>query len=112
MNTNEFLKATESLAYRTDPRIKGECGVPRPLAVCKDGFVLSIQASSYHYCSPRINRAEQYASVEIGYVSQYEELLAPYADGPGVTKIIGYGYVPVEIADQLLEKHGGIDHWK
>ena len=42
--------------------------------VCKDGFKMSVQANDSAYCSPRINNAERYTSVEIGFPSEKEEL--------------------------------------
>lgn len=44
-NTNEFLRKTFSKT------IFGTAAL-RPEAVCADGFTLSIQASSMHYCIP------------------------------------------------------------
>lgn len=44
-NTNEFLRKTFSKTIFGTPAL-------RPIAVCADGFNLSIQASSMHYCIP------------------------------------------------------------
>ena len=35
--------------------------------VCKDGFEMSVQASNVHYCSPRIDNAEYYTTVEVDH---------------------------------------------
>lgn len=45
-NTNEFLRKTFSKTIFGTPAL-------RPIAVCADGFNLSIQASSMHYCIPK-----------------------------------------------------------
>ena len=52
-------------------------------AICKDGFSLSVQADSMTYCSPRVNDADEYTAVEVGFPSWDEPLLAPYQDGEG-----------------------------
>lgn len=73
--------------------------------VCADKFSMSVQASEYHYCSPRINKAEKYESVEIGYPTSYEPLLVPYEDGPDSPV---FGFVPVEVVREIIKKHGGM----
>lgn len=110
MNTNEFLKATEDLAYITENG--REFPRPRPHVVCRDGFTVSIQANHYTYCDPREDHCSFYSEVELGYPNRYEELLDDYMDDPEHPTDTVYGYVPVEIVDKLLEKHGGIDHWQ
>lgn len=84
-------------------------GYQRPMAVCADGFSLSIQASKMHYCSPRVNLAScEYTKVELGCLSDTEEELLPYAENESRPKFTVYGYVPVETVDAVLAKHGGI----
>ena len=53
----------------------------RGLIKCKDGFTMSVQASSDHACTPRDNTGP-YAAVEIGYPSELEPLLMPFRDAP------------------------------
>jgi len=83
--------------------------VPGPLAfrllepiVCNDGFSFSLQASRFHYCTPR-NDEGPYTAFEIGFPSS---LLPPefedYSDGPDV-----YAYVPKDMVVQLIKDHGG-----
>lgn len=110
MNTNEFFKATEDVAYITCGGM--ECAKPRPWVVCKDGYKISIQANTYAYCNPRENHADFYSEVELGYPNREDDLINDYAENPNEPTSTVYGYVPVEIVDQLLEKHGGIDHWE
>ena len=46
--------------------------------------------------------------MELGYPSEPDELIEEYAeDWDDLTDTV-YGYVPIEIVDKLLEKHGGI----
>lgn len=102
---NKFLKET----LNEQPSMFGGTiqGI-RPPVKCKDGFSISIQASQYHYCSPRVDGDVIYDEVELGFPSAEDELIAEFAEDPDdLTKTV-YGGVPVEIVNQLIEKHGGI----
>ena len=108
MNTNEFLKKF----YRQTLIGKGtglESTIQdlRPMAVCADGFQISIQASQYHYCRLRRDGCIDYKRVELGFPSQAEEMIRDYAEDDDLTRTV-YGYVPVELVDRVLQKHGGI----
>ncbi len=115
MNTNEFLKNSYA---RNLPRLAVEAknwGIPverlhihRPRVVCKDGFTISIQTSYSAYCEPRRTQGQDYISVELGYPSEAEPLIADYAEEDDDLTETVYGYVPVELVDKVLEKHGGI----
>lgn len=75
--------------------------------ICKDGFTVSIQGGTeFHYCSPRMHCCE-FESVELGFPSQYDELIEEYAEDDNYTGTV-YGYVPIEVVEKLIEKHGGI----
>lgn len=81
----------------------------RPRLYCNDGYSISVQASAFHYCSPRLNGLQDYKSVELGYPSAEDELINEYAeDGDMNYTDTVYGYVPIEIVEKLIEKHGGI----
>ena len=75
---------------------------------CGDGFTMSVQANDGAYCSPRIDNAIAYSSVEIGYPSEKEMLIMRYADSPNNPTDTVYGYVPAEIIVELIRKHGGM----
>lgn len=52
-----------------------------------------------------------YESVELGFPSEEDELINEYAEGDDYdyddyTNRV-YGYVPVEVVEKLIEKHGG-----
>ena len=80
----------------------------RPRLCCNDGYSISVQASEFHYCSPRLNGLQDYESVELGYPSAEDELINEYAeDALDYTGTV-YGYVPIEVVEKLIEKHGGI----
>ncbi len=75
--------------------------------VCKDGFTVSVQASSTAYCNPRKDTAERYTSVELGFPSEDDEMIAQYAEDPDRPCDTVYAWVPVEIVNLLIAKHGG-----
>lgn len=94
----------------------------RPPVICNDGFSISIQASSTHYCTPRkLLSTGLYESVEIMYfvseVSNYQcmedyRLLLENGSWEGPT--LGdlgevFGYVPIEVAQKIINLHGGIN---
>ena len=99
MNISEYLKSnrndSDSFAPAA-PRIK-----------CKDGFSLSVQASSSAYCSPRESYPELWLSVEVGYPSEVPELIMGYVEDKENPTDTVYGYVPTELVEQLIESHGG-----
>lgn len=93
-----------------------------PSIYCKDGFNVSIQASSGHYCNPRNeNRMLDYnfddsneihTSFELGFPSEKEDLILEYAEEQDNPTETVYGYVPLETVLKMIEKHGGIDYKK
>mgnify|MGYP003133973035 CR=1 FL=1 len=79
-----------------------------PLVVCADGFSMSVQANGGAYCSPRVEGAERYESVEVGFPSQPEMLLMAYADDKEDPTGTVYGWVPTQVVSLVIAKHGGI----
>jgi hypothetical protein len=85
----------------------------RKQTVCRDGFTMSVQASAYHYCSPRVDGLpkRRYTAFEVGFPSQVEPLLLPYMEPPGKGKgpcDTVYGYVPAYVVRKVVKKHGGV----
>ena len=81
----------------------------RKPVVCEDGFTMSVQASEYHYCSPRRSGlGESYTSVEVGFPSEKEDLLMEHAEDYDKPTGTVYPYVPVEVVLQVIMKHGGM----
>lgn len=66
---------------------------------CGDGTLLSVQASSYHYCEPKQNRAD-WSSVEVMFLSDTVT--------PQHIEIDSYGigaYVPIEkVAAEIYDR--------
>jgi len=85
----------------------------RPCIHCKDGTTLSVQASRTHYCVPRIGGTGPYNHVEVMPDVAPPETWAEYYDGDweeGKTGV--FGYIPVEIVENFINEHGGIDEDK
>lgn len=85
----------------------------RPRIICNDGFSMSVQANGGAYSQPKdIIENGEYKTAEIGYPSGEESLISDYAeDEKHLTETV-YGYVPISIIDEVLEKHWGIDEEK
>ena len=77
------------------------------MLVCEDGFTVSVQASGTNYCEPRDNSGP-YVSVELGFPSNPESLITPWAEDPDSLTNTVYGWVPSDIVLELITKHGGI----
>ena len=119
MSINEFIlkyRNVDEKDYRGTPLEEYyEDGIRRfvrnPYLICKDGFQMSVQASETHYSAPR-GFADKYSEVEIGYPSDVENLIMDYCEDDNNPCETVYGYVPVNIVDRVIEKHGGIDYDK
>ena len=94
MNLNNYIKDNRN-------------GDITPVVVCNDGLELSIQASGYHYCSPRDN-VGPYFTIEIGFPSEEIESIIDYAEDPTNPTDTIYAQVPVTIVEDIIELHGGI----
>lgn len=81
-----------------------------PRISCLDGFNVSVQASAMHYSTPQYTtRYGNYSRYEIGFPSQDEPLLEPYAERYESGNETGvYPYVPRSVVEQIISKHGGI----
>lgn len=92
-NINNWLTATQS-------------GHPvRKALVCNDGTTLSVQASSHHYCSPRVDLSDYYSEVEVWRVTaEVPDTWLEYGD----TENNPFAYIPVELVEEFVDYHGGI----
>ena len=106
MTVKEFLTTTiKSHKYPFSDEVIQE---NRPRLLCNDGFSISVQASKFHYCIPRLDGEQDYEAVELGYPSMEDELINEYAEDDWNYTETVYGYVPIEVVEKLIEKHGGI----
>lgn len=94
----------EELQRHLSTRIPGRHVVPR--ITCRDGFSMSVQASTGAYCSPRQDTGP-WDEVEVGFPSRIEPLLWEYAETPGDWTNTVYPWVPVALVAALIELHGG-----
>lgn len=79
-----------------------------PRVECADGFNMSVQASSLHYCSPR-DSAGPWDKVEVGFPTAKVDAFMPYIDGGPDDDPLAtvYGYVPLELVADAIIAHGG-----
>ena len=75
---------------------------------CKDGFRISVQASRTHYCTPKNNEGP-WTHVECAYPSEVPHLIMEYCEHEDSPTDSIYGFVPVELVEQLIEEHGGLE---
>ena len=76
--------------------------------ICADGFKMSVQAHDGAYCSPRIDNAESYDEVEVGFPSSVEPLLMEWCEDKEDPTGTVYGYVPTQVVVNVIAKHGGM----
>ncbi len=105
---NEFHKQ-----HREETLIGGRRSrQPIPAIECNDGFHISVQASEYSYCSPRVTQDIEYYRFECGFPSGPVPEIAEWKDGDKDDRSTDtenvYGYVPVQAIINLVEAHGGI----
>ena len=101
-NFNEYAKEAHNIKYERDG-----FRILKPI-VCIDGFSISVQASSRHYCQPRETGANEYQLVECGYPNQAPDFILEYAEDIEQPTETVYGYVPVGLVNKLIDSHGGV----
>ncbi len=85
---------------------KGKSFAVVPKFICADGYEVSIQASSGHYCAPREDKAWPYHRFELGFPTALDEEIASYAEDKETRSTV-FGFVPVENVILVINKHGG-----
>ena len=78
------------------------------MVVCADGFNMSVQAHDGAYCEPCKDAARKYTLVEVGFPSQTEALILPWAENKDDPTGTVYGFVPVDVVTNVIVKHGGM----
>lgn len=97
---NELGKQNNGKRFLTDKEIKALVE-----QFVKDDDII---AQTYEEIAKRRNlESGEYVACEVGYPSQKEELLMPYIEDPTEPTKTVYPYVPVEVIEQVIEKHGG-----
>lgn len=73
-----------------------------------DGTTMSVQASHFHYCEPRIDTQYwNYEEFEIGFPSVQIDELLPYAEDESYPTDTVYAYVPMAVIEAIIERLGG-----
>lgn len=106
---NDYLMAFRDKEGMGLPEGEGGYKSSFPLAkriVCADGFSLSVQATHGAYCAPRQNIGP-WREVEVGFPSSEPELIMHRAEQPDAPTETVYGYVDIELVEQLIALHGG-----
>ncbi len=87
-----------------------------PQVLLKNGTTLSVQASEFHYCTPRtddLKHWKDYCTVEVGFITDSagqrvvptENLWRQYADDGFPSDV--YGFVPVRLVKDFISLRGG-----
>lgn len=71
-----------------------------PIVRCADGSTMSVQASEYHYCSPRSNEGP-YTCVEVWNCGS-PEAWTEWGNGEDP-----YAYIPINIVAAEINRRGG-----
>ena len=79
----------------------------RKTVECQDGFKMSVQADGMKYCAPR-DDSGPYTCAEVGYPSQYDFHLQPFAEDASKPTETVYGYVPAHVIRLCIDSHGGM----
>ena len=84
---------------------------------CKNGVTLIVQASEFHYCTPRDDEGP-YRAVEVGFIEKPNgdewvrvtppRSWKPYADGKAFPNNV-YGFVPMKMVLRFIKRQGGIE---
>lgn len=77
-----------------------------PHVTCRDGATLSVQASRAHYCCPRRDDGP-WIEVEVWLVASAKGrkiILPSFGDNHSDP----YAYVPVELVNKFIRRHGGL----
>ena len=109
--TVEFFKKYGKCIYMTKT-----CRDPYfakfPPIICKDDTFISAQAGENYHCYPKENLDTfEYETVELNRneVTDAERLLSPFICN--YDKYV-YDNVPVEVVDEIIKRHGGLDYEK
>jgi hypothetical protein len=77
-----------------------------------DGSVISVQASSFHYCTPREDFAPAYSEVEVASfgkgIPELADLSEGIADPEDPEAVWVYPYTPTERLQELIAARGGL----
>ena len=107
--TFDYWVLTPKDFFKSEDPIQENASIIFKHIKCKDWFHMSVQASSWHYCEPRITHYSEhsftYRTMEVWYPSEKVEELMPYsANAEWVWEWV-YWQVPIELLNEIIEKH-------
>ena len=83
----------------------------RGRVMCRDGFVMSVQASRTH-TSVSCDDTGPYSAVEVGYPTEVESLLMTYQDAANIVDICEasplYVCVSARVINEVIQTYGGM----
>lgn len=113
MNLSQLLSYSTTLLFKGDQIKYQDVLFSIPRIHCQDGFSISVQINKYSYCSSE-NGYRQLGKVwqtaEWGFTSEQEDLLASDGEDENTTSAVGES--TIELLQQVIDKHGGIDYSK
>ena len=81
-----------------------------PPVICADGFHMSVGVGVFYFSRPRNCDAEEYTHMGIEFPSDADPLILEYAYDKDHPTETFYIYVPVDLIDAVIAKHGGARH--
>lgn len=94
--------------YSSGSDLKSTLPKPLPRIICSDGSAVSVQASEYHYCTPRNNEGP-YTHVEAGYPQgKVPVSWKKYAEDKEDLNATVYPYMPIYLVEKYINLHGGL----
>ena len=73
-----------------------------------DGTTMSVQANAFCYCTPKMDYAQAYTAVEIGFPNKKIDLLMPYVEDASKPTDTVYGWVPTSVLAEVISNGGGV----
>lgn len=104
---SEILHALRALLNHANRLTHGDHLEPVPEVVCAKGLKFSMQASVFHYCSPR-SSVGPWTSVEIGFPNKRVAAWLEYAEQKEKPTKTVYGRVPLKLVAEVVAANGGL----
>jgi hypothetical protein len=103
-----IINEPSKIEIELDRRLMTSSIEPIPPIQCADGFSVSVQASAFHYCTPRNNEGP-WDTVELGFPNAPIPELFEYSESenPDAMNSV-WGFVPMNLVVELITKHGGL----
>jgi len=83
----------------------------RKALICNDGTSLSVQASNFHYCFPRVDNSPFYATVEVWQVtSEVPDSWLEYGDPERILLLTSQGHLLKNLLIVTEELNATVNH--